>query len=172
MSDSTEEKPYLWILVLSLFLLLLSTTLLVVCHRACGHYCICRWCCVMDVDAYRRERDSLHRLRELRRLELQRHANISLATFSQIPGPIPDSFVELRQRAAFSNLHSLGFILVTPAPPDVNSMQQRDQLTDRERRDILERVLSCRVRIVLCDLWEQCSLFCSDAHDCACVYVA
>jgi hypothetical protein len=94
------------------------------------------------VNAYRREREHLRRVRELR----QRREEIALATFTQIPGPIPD--VDLRTIAALQNLTTLGFFLVTPVSvrQDANSIQMRDQLTAEQRREILDRVLSCRVR--------------------------
>jgi len=156
MNDSTnglsENRQFLWILFLCLFLILFSISAYVLCHRACcfcERYCICQWkcgwCCVFDVAEYRRERQHLRRLRQLRQ---QREVEIAhLATFTQIPGPIPDSygFRELHRQSAIRDLTSLGFIVVTPPQRDVNSLQMRNQLTAQQRRDILDRLLSCRV---------------------------
>lgn len=138
-----------WLILFVSVVLILSLvfiSLYVVCHRACGfceRYCICQgWCCVFDRNAYQQEREHLRRLRELR----QRREEFALATFTQIPGPIPD--MDLRTRVSLHNLTSLGFILVTPVSvrQDTNSIQMRDQLTAEQRRDILDRILSCKVR--------------------------
>ena len=137
---------YLWILFLSLVSILFFVSLYVLWRRVCciwERYCICQgWCCIFDVNAYRREREHLRRVRELRR----RREEIVFATFTQIPGPVPD--VDLRTIAALQNLTTLGFVIVTPVSvrQDANSIQMRDQLTADQRREILDRVLSCRVR--------------------------
>jgi hypothetical protein len=157
-----QDRQFLWICFLSLFIVLFSCSLVVLLSRVCcfcERYCICQWkwcgcCCVVDVEAYRRERQHLHRLRELRQ---QRDVEIAhLATFTQIPGPIPDSygFRELRRQTAIRDLTSLGFIVVTPqgahssaSQNDVNSLEMRNHLSTEQRRDILDRLLSCRVRL-------------------------
>lgn len=158
-----QDRQFLWICFLSLFIILFSCSLIVLLSRACcfcERYCICQWkwcgcCCVVDIEGYRRERQHLHRLRELRQ---QRDFEIAhLATFTQIPGPIPDSygFRELRRQTAIRDLTSLGFIVVTPqgahssaSQTDVNSLEMRNHLSTEQRRDILERLLSCRVRMI------------------------
>ena len=123
----------LWVLFLCLFLfILLVVTYKVI--RACAvftnRYCICvkwgRFCCYfrMDLETYRRERESLRRLRALRR----RHRELifgELSTYSQIPGAIPDS-----------NNFGLIFIRAVVPPRPV-----REQLTSEQRRRILDRVL-------------------------------
>ena len=157
MSDVTQalasETQFLWVLFLTLFMILCFITVFAVCHCCfCQRYLVCEWklcgcCCHLDVQEYRRERRDLRQLRELR----QRRAELEvehLATFTQIPGPIPDSygFRELRRQSAIRDLTSLGFIVVTPPPHEVNnSLETRNQLTAQQRRDILKRLLACRV---------------------------
>jgi len=163
MSDSAaiEGHQYLWVLFLSLFLILFSISAFVLCHQTCGfceRYCIfqwkCGWCCIVDMEGYRTERQHLQHLRELRQ---RRELEIAhLATFTQIPGPIPDSygFRGLHRQTAIRDFSSWGFIVVTPPhhhhhhsqhQQDVHSLQMRNQLSHEQRRDILDRLLSCRV---------------------------
>ena len=125
------------ILFFSLFLVLL---LIVLCAilRSClvfaNRYCVCvKWgkcCCYfrMDWEAHRRERDSLHRLRELRHRHREVVFGYNLSTYSQIPGAIPDSF-------------NFGFILV---PTEAPHRPLREQLTSEQRRRILENILVCQ----------------------------
>ena len=156
MSDVTQalasETQFLWVLFLTLFMLLCFFTVVSLCHCCfCQRYLVCEWklfgcCCHLDVQEYRRERHDLRQLREIR----QRRAELEiehLATFTQIPGPIPDSYGyrELRRQSAIRDLTSLGFIVVTPPSHDANSLQMRNQLTAQQRRDILKRLLECRV---------------------------
>jgi hypothetical protein len=76
-----------------------------------------------------------------------------LATFTQIPGPIPDSYGyrELRRQSAIRDLTSLGFIVVTPPSHDANALEMRNQLTAQQRRDILKQLLESRTFHVECD---------------------
>ena len=132
----TESK--LWILFFALFIVLLLIVLYTI-LRAClvftSRFCVCvkwgRCCCYFRMDwvAYRRERDSLRRLRELR----QRHnlvVGYQLSTFSQIPGAIPDSY-------------NFGFIFVPAEHPHRPVRAIRDLLTPEQRRRILEGLVAC-----------------------------
>lgn len=144
MSTPNDSDFLLFIssIILSLFFFFSAFVVCRRIHGFCERYCICQGCCcVFDRDAYQQEREHLRRLRELR----QRRAEFTLATFTQIPGPIPDT--DLRTRESLHILTSLGFILVTPVSvrQDNNSIQMRDQLTAEQRRDILDRILSGRV---------------------------
>lgn len=86
----------------------------------------------MDWQAYRRERESLRRFRELR----QRHRDLlmrqELSTFSQIPGPIPDSILIIQS-------NNVGFVIV---PSTEGPRSARSQLTLDQRRKMLERLVS------------------------------
>jgi hypothetical protein len=135
---------HLWILFLSLFLILLSIAVYTVLKSTLvfsRRFCMCvKWgacCCYlqMDWESYQRERDSLQRLRELRHRHRQLLMQQQISTFSQIPGPIPDS-VNIIPSA--TNL-GFGFLLVPAAAAPPRPI--REQLTAEQRRRILERIL-------------------------------
>mmetsp|Transcript_26330 Transcript_26330/g.39884 ORF Transcript_26330/g.39884 Transcript_26330/m.39884 type:complete len:269 (+) Transcript_26330:184-990(+) len=135
------QDKTLWILTFFLFsgiFLLLFVSVLRGCASYLGRYCRCvrlnKWCCFLRIDwqAYRRERESLRRFRELR----QRHRDLlmrqELSTFSQIPGPIPDSILILQS-------NNVGFVIV---PSTEGPRSARSQLTLDQRRKMLERLVS------------------------------
>jgi Ring finger domain len=80
--------------------------------------------------AYRRERDSLRRLRELRQRHRELVVGYHLSTYSQIPGAIPDSY-------------NFGFIFVPAENPPRPVRPIRELLTPEQRRRILESLLAC-----------------------------
>lgn len=135
---------HLWILFLSLFLILLLIALYTILKATLvfsRRFCMCvKWgacCCYlqMDWESYQRERDSLQRLRELRHRHRQLLMQQQISTFSQIPGPIPDSVYII---PSATNL-GFGFLLVPAAGAPPRPI--REQLTADQRRRILERIL-------------------------------
>jgi len=155
--QSSSAHSSLWGLVVGLFVILLLFFFHAVfsetcslCSRFCTirrYACFC-CCCTLDMQGYRRERESLLRLRELHRIQLFRH-QLALQTFSQIPGPVPNS-LDLSPSTTASLLRAyqaLGFIIVPSTPTrqivDLTSPQFRDQLTMEQRRTILEQLVVC-----------------------------
>jgi hypothetical protein len=137
-------ESHLWILFLSLFLILLLIAVYTILKATLvfsRRFCMCvKWgacCCYlqMDWESYQRERDSLQRLRELRHRHRQLLMQQQISTFSQIPGPIPDSVYIIPSSA---NL-GFGFLLVPAAAAPPRPI--REQLTEEQRRRILERIL-------------------------------
>ena len=153
--------------------------------KRCGNVCCC---CLgpnvrlrIDWEAYRREQESMRQLRAQRRLnrmqilqmaQTMRNSGIpqnttipnpqqrpiEFTTFSQIPGPIPNSFWAAQNGVATSARGTpLGFIVFpqlqppstnntnnsSGGPVDVTSFQHRNHLTQAQRRQFLEKVLVC-----------------------------
>jgi Ring finger domain len=130
----------IWILLFSIFLGLLFLLLVVILRATflfTNRYCICLrigfCCCIFKIDweTYHRERESLLRLRQLRRQHREQLARVQILTFSQIPGVIPDS-------------HHMGIIISPPSAMERNIRPSRELLTPEQRRNILERILTCR----------------------------
>ena len=158
MTDSTNDTSNsLWILIITLFVITAVITILATFHgtfSSCFGFCIpyrpssrfcCCYCCTFDLEGYRQERESLLRLRDLRRIHLL-HQRLDLQTYSQIPGPVPHTINISTMGGLSSRMHAyegFGFIFVptTTARSDVTILPWRDQLTVEQRRSILEQLM-------------------------------
>lgn len=158
MTDSTNDTSNsLWILIITLFVITAVITILATFHgtfSSCFGFCIpyrpssrfcCCYCCTFDLEGYRQERESLLRLRDLRRIHLL-HQRLELQTYSQITGPVPHTLNISTMGGLSSRMHAyegFGFIFVptTTARSDVTILPWRDQLTVEQRRSILEQLM-------------------------------
>lgn len=153
MPDTLTFIVFCFFIVIFLFILLFAAV------RAClfltSRYGQCvkrgRCCCYfrMDWESYRRERNSLNRLRELRQRHREEVFGHPLSTFSQIPGAIPDS-------------RNFGFILVSADYTHIPPRPIRAQLDAEQRRRILERLVMCEPYSVKKTVPEHCTV---PSHD-------
>lgn len=149
MEDSNHSNHSLFILITSIFAVIAVMALLAMfpgSYSFCSKFCVVyryRFCCcgcTLDLEGYRRERESLRRLRELRRIHLLRQ-RLALQTYSQIPGPVPHSHSPPMSELS-AHWTAFGFVFVPRT--DMSSAQFRDQLTAEQRRTILEQLLVCQ----------------------------